>query len=130
MEAALKLFAAGVASAIACACVRSCRSALAPVLAVTAAAVLAAFALRLLDPVVEYLQTLRADAGVETALFAPLLRTGGIGLITELACAFCAETGEQSIGRVLEFGGCAAALCALLPLLETVLGFVRPYLGG
>ena len=46
------------------------------------------------------------------------------------ACAFCAETGEQSIGRVLEFGGCAAALCALLPLLETVLGFVRPYLGG
>ena len=73
---------------------------------------------------------------VEAELGALASREGGAATSgpvytdPEQAVAFCAETGEQSIGRVLEFGGCAAALCALLPLLETVLGFVRPYLGG
>ena len=32
--------------------------------------------------------------------------------------------------KVLEFGGCAAALCTLLPLLEGVTESIRPYLGG
>ena len=130
MQTALRLFAAGVISAIACSCVRSCKSALAPALALTAAAVLAALGLRLLHPVIDYLQALRSSAGIESSIFSPLLQVGCIGILTELSNSFCAEAGEQSIGRMLEIGGCAAALCALLPLLESVMGTIRPYLGG
>ena len=130
MQTSLRLFAAGVVSVIACSCVRSCRSALAPALALAASAVLAALGLKLLQPVVDCLQTLRRSAGMESAVFSQLLQVGCIGILTELGCAFCSEWGEQSIGRVLECGGCAAALCALLPLLENVRGLIRPYLGG
>ncbi len=130
MQTAFRLIAAGVVSAIACSCARACRSALAPAIALAAAAVLTAFVLRLLKPVADYLQTLREGAGMEPSVFSPLLQVGCIGILTEFCCAFCAEAGEQSIGRVVEFGGCAAALCALLPLLESVMNLIRPYLGG
>ncbi|MBR2080257.1 MAG: hypothetical protein IKC50_00685 [Oscillospiraceae bacterium] len=130
MSTVFRLFAIGIFAVIASAAVRSFKSALAPAIALAAAAVLSLLGLRILDPVLRYLQTMRSAAGIDPAVFAPLLRVGCIGMITELTSSFCAETGELSIGRVLEFGGCAASLCALLPLLESITESLRPYLGG
>ena len=130
MEAGWKLFGVGIAAAILCATVRSYQRTYALGLALAAASLLAAIALRDLQPVMRSIQALRVDSGVDPAVFSPLLRVCGIGLMTDVCCAFCRETGEQSICRLLEFGGSAAAVCALLPLFNSVFEMIRPYLGG
>lgn len=125
-----RLFAVGIFAVIAIACIRSYKKELAPPVALTAAAVLTLLGLNMLEPVMEYLHTMRAAAGLDAAVFTPLVRVACIGIMTELTSAFCTETGELAIAKVLEFGGCAAALCTLLPLLEGVTESIRPYLGG
>ena len=86
--------------------------------------------LRLAEPVVSFLSELRQLAGLEPALLQPLLRTVGIGLLTQLTASVCADAGESTVTRLIELCGSVLGIYTALPLLEAVLSLLRTMLEG
>lgn len=85
---------------------------------------------KLLEPVVSFLEQLQALANVNAALLAPLLKTVGVGILTQIASAFCADAGEQGLAKIAELCGTFLALCAALPLAKLLLQTLNTVLGG
>ncbi len=56
-------------------------------------------AAELIAPVLSFLGTLQKLAGLDDAVMAPLLKTVGIGLLTQAACAFCQDAGQSSLAK-------------------------------
>lgn len=86
--------------------------------------------LTLLQPVMELLQQLVETAGISTALFLPVLKAAGIGLLTQTAGSFCADAGEQALGKLLELGGVVSILYVSLPLFTAVLDLLQSLMEG
>ncbi len=86
--------------------------------------------LQLAAPVVEFLGKLRNLAGLDKTLMAPMLKTLGIGLITQICATVCVDAGESAIGNLVEICGGILALYVALPLLEAVIEMVETMAGG
>lgn len=100
------------------------------VLTVAACAVMGLLILKLTEPVVSFLTQLRSLAGMDAALMTPLLKTVGIGLLTQLATAVCTDAGESAIARLIELCGGVLAIYVALPLLEAVIDMIQNMSGG
>ena len=100
------------------------------VLALAACAAMTVSIVRLAEPVVSFLSELRQLAGLEPALLQPLLRTVGIGLLTQLTASVCADAGESTVARLIELCGSVLGIYTALPLLEAVLSLLRTMLEG
>lgn len=89
-----------------------------------------AAALRLFAPILEFLQTLRSIAGLEPAAFSPLLKSVGIGALSQIAGAYCLDAGEKALAQTVEL--CGTILCALcaLPLGNLVLEMLKKLMEG
>lgn len=87
-------------------------------------------AAELIAPVVAFLERLQALCGLNEALMAPILKTVGVGLLTQLAGAFCADAGEQALGKTVELCGTFLALYVALPLAGAVLELLQKLMGG
>ena len=93
---------------------------LALLLTLAACAAMTVSIVRLAEPVVSFLSELRQLAGLEPALLQPLLRTVGIGLLTQLTASVCADAGESTVARLIELCGSVLGIYTALPLLEAV----------
>ena len=103
---------------------------LALLLTLAACAAMTVSIVRLAEPVVSFLSELRQLAGLEPALLQPLLRTVGIGLLTQLTASVCADAGESTVARLIELCGSVLGIYTALPLLEAVLSLLRTMLEG
>ena len=68
--------------------------------------------------------------GLDKALMTPMLKTIGIGILTQLSATICADAGENAIAKLVEICGGVLALYVALPLLEAVLDMVEQMSGG
>ena len=84
----------------------------------------------LLSPVMSFFRELRALSGMEPAAFSPLCKVVAIGLLTEIAGAFCMDAGEQSLCRVVELCGTILCVSCSLPLARLVLELLEGMMGG
>ena len=91
------------------------------------AAVVLGRVLALTAPLLERLDTLFRQAGVESGHVAILLRTVAAALVTRLCGDLCRDGGSQTLGTVVELAGAAAALLIALPLLEAVAQLLLGY---
>ena len=114
----LRLAAIAVAAALCAAVVRKGAAELGLVLAIVAGAILLSASLEALSSV-RALMDLLSDTAV-----APVVKTTGIAILTRLAAELCRDAKESGIAAFVETAGAACALCAALPLLETVLDMV------
>ena len=96
----------------------------------TCCAVCLLAAAELIAPVLSFLGTLQKLAGLDDAVMAPLLKTVGIGLLTQAACAFCQDAGQSSLAKTVELCGTFLAVYVSLPLAEAVLELLRKLIGG
>lgn len=103
---------------------------LAVLLSLAACALIAAALLTLAEPLVDFLARLRNLAGLDTEVMAPLLKTVGIGLLTQICASICSDAGESSIAGLIEVCGGLLALYVSLPLLEAVMDMVESMSGG
>lgn len=94
---------------------------LALVLGVVTGVLILAGAVDALTRVREFLDRLTDLAGLSPAVLAPLLKTVGIAIVTRVASELCRDAGEGGIAAFAETAGAVAALCAALPLMQTVL---------
>jgi stage III sporulation protein AD len=81
------------------------------------------------QPVQASLRTLLAQSGLQSAVYAPVVKTVGVGLTVRIAGALCRDSGQGALAAVLEITGTAAAIFCCLPLFEQVLTFAGQLLG-
>ncbi len=67
-------------------------------------------------------------AGVETALYLPVVKAVGIAAAVRIAASLCRDAGQSSLAVKLELAGAVAALTVTLPLFTRVLTFVSAML--
>ena len=124
MPVMLRLAAIAVAAALCAAVVRKGAAELGLVLAIVAGAILLSASLEALSSVRALMDLLSDTAGLSPAVVAPVVKTTGIAILTRLAAELCRDAKESGIAAFVETAGAACALCAALPLLETVLDMV------
>ena len=89
-------------------------------LGVLACAVVLAGLITSLHPVARLIERLSALAGMESSYLAIVVKTAGIGLLTQLSCSICEDCGQTTLARLSELCGIVMAVCLSLPLLEAV----------
>ena len=94
---------------------------LAVVLSLAACLIIGVILIQLAKPLVEFMEKLRALSGLDKALLLPLVKTVGIGLLSQVSSGVCADAGENAIAKLIEVCGGILSLYVALPLLEAVL---------
>ena len=103
---------------------------LAILLTIGACVLMGVLIVRMTEPVLTFLGKLRNLAGLDTELMTPLLKTVGIGLLTQLAASVCTDAGESAIAKLIELCGSVLAIYLALPLLEAVIDLIQSMSGG
>ncbi|MBO2527052.1 MAG: stage III sporulation protein AD [Clostridiales bacterium] len=103
---------------------------LALLLTLAACVLIGLLLVQLAEPVIEFLAKLRNIAGLDKTLTEPMLKTIGIGLITQIGATVCSDAGENAVARLIEVCGGILALYISLPLMEAVLSLIDTMSGG
>lgn len=85
-------------------------------------------ALASMRPVIEYASGLAAAAGLDGALFTPLLKALGVAILTRVTAELCRDAKESGVAAGVEIGGAALILFVSLPLLRSVLKLMESML--
>lgn len=99
-------------------------------LGVLVCAMVALAAVEYLQPVKELLDTLEEMGGLDGDMIAILMKTVGIGLLTEIAAMVCNDSGNGSLGKALQLLGTAVILWMSIPLFTALLDLIREILEG
>lgn len=83
-----------------------------------------------LEPVLELLRSLEESAGLDGDMILILMKAVGIGLVTEIAGLVCADSGNASLGKVLQLLGTAVILWMSIPLFTALMELIRDILEG
>ena len=86
-------------------------------------------ALGYLEPVVSFVRRLGVIGNVNNEMLSILLQVAGIGLIGEIASMICTDSGNASLGKILQILSAAVILRLALPLLEQLLDLLERVLG-
>lgn len=92
-------------------------------------AMVGVLAMGYLEPVINFIQRLSVLGRVNGEMLGILLRVVGIGLIGEIAALICADSGNASLGKVLQILSATLILRLSLPLLEQLLNLLEGILG-
>lgn len=90
----------------------------------------AAVMFRYLEPVFEFIHQLEATGALDNSIVTLLLKSVGIGLISEISTMICADAGCGSLGKLLQMLGTALVLWLCLPLFTMLLELIQSILGG
>lgn len=94
------------------------------VLVVAVCAMGACLALSYIKPVIVFLEELQQLANINSEIFEILLKAVGIGLIGELAGSICADTGNGSLGKMLQLLSTVVILWLSLPIFNQVMDLI------
>lgn len=83
-----------------------------------------------LEPVVAFLQELESLGNLQTDLIKILLKTAGIGILTEITSLLCADTGNASMAQSLRILSACVILRLSLPVFQALLNLIREILEG
>lgn len=83
-----------------------------------------------LKPVIEVMNRLVKTGRIENEIFNILLKTAGIGLISQIACTICYDGGNQSLSKALQCLSTTVILYLCIPLFDRVLQLIETVLGS
>lgn len=98
-------------------------------LSLAACTMISILALTYLEPILEFLRELESISQLQGDMLSILLKSAGIGLVAEIAAVICADVGNASLGKTLQFLGTGVILCLSLPILRTMLELIQKILG-
>ena len=130
MQEFLQVAVIGVVTVVFAALLKRNSGELAILLTIGACVLMGVLIVRMTEPVLTFLGKLRNLAGLDTELMTPLLKTVGIGLLTQLAASVCTDAGESAIAKLIELCGSVLAIYLALPLLEAVMDLIQSMSGG
>ena len=130
MDVFLKLSVLFLICALICTIIRKAGQEYAMLLCVCCALFAAGAAVNYLSPVVRFLQRLQSVSGINSVIFAPLLKTAAIGFLTQMTASVCADAGQQAMAKMAELCGSLLALYTALPLAEQLLQILEEMMHG
>ena len=99
------------------------------ILAIAVCCLSAIAALSYLKPVLAFLQTLESLGKLDSAMVKTLLKVTGIGILTEIVTLVCKDSGNESMGKVLQLLGTTVILYLSLPLFNAMIELMQRILG-
>lgn len=75
-------------------------------------------AMQCFKPVIDFLQQLKQISNLNSDMFQTILRTVGIGLLSEIASLICIDAGNAALGKTLQMLAGAVVLWLSLPILS------------
>ena len=99
------------------------------ILAISVCTMTALVALRYLEPVLSFLQTLENLSGLDDSMVEILLKSTGIGIITDIAMLVCKDSGNESMGKSIQILGSAVILYLSIPLFHALIDLLQKILG-
>lgn len=130
MEQFIQAAVIGVITVVMASLLKKTSRELALLLSIAACILISLILLQLAKPVVDFFSKLRDLAGLDKGLMTPMLKTLGIGLLTQLCATVCSDAGENAVANLIELCGGILALYVALPLLEAVIDMVKTMSGG
>ena len=82
-----------------------------------------------LHPILDFAQRIIELGDVNTDLFNIILKSVGIGLISQIAGVVCVDAGNQSLAKVLQIMTIVVILCLSVPILEQMLLLLEKIMG-
>ncbi|MBO4420154.1 MAG: stage III sporulation AC/AD family protein [Oscillospiraceae bacterium] len=128
METSFRLSAVVLTAALLTLVLKKQNPELSLVLTLCACALCAGLLLSYLEPVLSLASSLASRAELEDRLTAPLWKCLGLGLLTELTSAVCADAGQSALAKLAELGGGLLCLVVSLPLVQAVLALIEELL--
>ena len=86
-------------------------------------------AVSFLSPVVQFVQRLQELGGLDNTMVEILLKAVGVGLISEVAVLICSDSGNQVMGKALEYLAGGVILYLSIPLFTELLELMQTILG-
>lgn len=83
----------------------------------------------LLKPILSFLQELEKIGNWDIESYTLLMKAFGLGLCAEMASMVCEETGNASLGKVVQTLGTTGILYLSLPFFSMLLDLIRRILG-
>lgn len=83
-----------------------------------------------LQPVVDFLKRLQSIGQLDSNAITILLKSVGIGLLSEVTCLICTDSGNASLGKALQLLSTATILWISLPLLNELIELIDNILGA
>lgn len=88
----------------------------------------AAFAMELVSGLSEILNLVCEETGLSAAVFAPVMKCVGVGIVTRLSADICRDAGQSAASSAVELCGTACALVTALPLIRSLLKMISEML--
>lgn len=88
-----------------------------------------AAAVSCLEPVWQLIYELKALTHIQNEVMNSLLKIIGIALVSEVIATICADAGNSSLGKGLQFTGSAVILYLSVPIFRSVITSVQDILG-
>ena len=85
---------------------------------------------QILDPIIQFLDTLRELTAIESSALTTMLKLAGIGLVSELISMICMDSGCSSLGKGLQLLGSCLMLYLSIPIMELLLDTIQSIMGG
>lgn len=130
MDTAYRIAALAVLAAVLCVLLREREKALAAALSLLACVIVLLLSIKFLQPIWDVLEQLEQLSGLQDSVTAPLLKTVGIGILTQIAMGVCTDAGETALSKIVEISGSILSVYTSLPLLMMVLELLKKLLGG
>jgi len=85
--------------------------------------------LQYLKPVIELVETLEDLSNVDPQLLKTLLKATAVGLISEVACLICNDSGNAALGKTIEVVSACVILWLSVPLMTQLLEIIQEMVG-
>lgn len=100
------------------------------VLGMSALCIAACAAMRVLEPVLDYLVELQRLFNLPDGLVRTLLKAVGIALVAELSASICTDSGNTSLGKMLQILGGTVVLSLSIPMFRTLMTIIKEMIGS
>ena len=121
MDVAAKAAALGAAAALMALLIKKSNAEIALCLALAGGAAVIGLTLGMLSSVADAARRAREFSGLSAALYSPMIKCVGAGVISTLAAETCRDAGFAQLAAAVELAGAAAALFCALPLVSALL---------
>ena len=87
-------------------------------------------AMEYFQPVVDFFQKLQSMGNLDSQMLSVLLKTVGIGVLSEITALICADSGNAALGKGLQILASAVILWMSVPLMTELMSLIEGILGG
>ena len=82
-----------------------------------------------LEPVIEFLKSLKKLGDIQGNMLEILLKVLGIGIVTQVIQMVCKDSGNSSLGQAMSLLGTVVILWLALPVFSSLIGMIQKILG-